>query len=506
VADVHVPIIGPMIHTFSARELMAFFGYSEAMTVEIAGKGDADLLREFERRTRKGLSFLWSEPNVFTPLFNAVQDKNIFGNTVIKVMPAYDLQGKLDTTKLFETEVINLWNFLLDPHANTWDKVEWAGHRKLVSLNYLESRYGDEVAYKKIKSTLREKNYYASNSPRGDTGKKGIELTEIWDRVNEEVLTFIDRKYLIRKLDKFPYKFPFVLGQCFTESNTPFGWGIADELMWTQLYANEMANLRLDDLIRNVHTRWVVPSALYTQFEVSGPGDMMMSNDMTKLPVALSAEDVTQNLSFEIDSLKQSAYSTMGVSPWTQVNIPSKRMTTPEVMLTEKGSGRFWTLMKNAESHFWLPWAERVLDIIIRFAPDDFFDKVAGENVIGTAEYEKFGQLRPKDLKKYHTQIQAKMASEVLKDEQKRMGIAQFIRVIGSIAPIYLNEGEAFKLLGETFDIPGIEKILKTDEEVRAEKAALMEQLAAQQAMAARQEGAKSLAGGGGYSSMFRGG
>lgn len=499
-ADVHIPIVGPMVHTFTARELMAFFGRSDSITVELSGKGEEDYMRELARRTRKGLSFLWSEPHVFSPLYNAITDKNVYGNVGIKVMPYYNFKGEVDKTRIFDTEIMDKLNFLFDPNANKWERVEWAGHRKVVSLQYLKSRYGKEARFKKIEKILREDMQPSSGNYGEVESKKGIELMEIWDRVNSEVLTFINRKYLIRKEKPFPYMFPFIMGQCFTESNTPWAYGIPKVLMWIQDMADELINLRLDDLIRNVHTRWVVPSHLYSAMLNAGPGKLIENTrGMDDMPKALSGEDVTQNLSIEVDGLKNSAYSTMGISPWTQINIPSKRMTTPEVMLTEKGSGRAWSVMKTSESNFWLPWAERVVALMIKYAGDDFFDKTSGKISMKDTpgKYKDFGPMAPKDLKKFHPQIQAKMASDMLAEEEKRVGVAQYLSIISQVAPQFLRTGYSLRRLGETLDIPGIEKMLKTDEEIAEEKKQLLEELAARQAA--------GQAGAGGVEDMGRG-
>jgi len=504
-ADVHIPIIGPMIHTFTARELMSFFGNPESVSVEIAGKGNDDKMREIERRVRKGLHFLWSEPGVFEPLYTAITDKNVFGNVMLKVMPAYDFEGNINKTKIFETEIIDLVNSLFDPNANKWEKVEWVGFRKIVSWQYLETHYGKEKAYKKIKDKITEKknNLFGINTHNRKVLPEGVELTEIWDRVNEEVLYFVDRKYLIKELDKFPYSFPFILGKCFPESNTVWSYGIADVLKWIQLHADELACLRLDDLVRNVHTKWAVTSDTEEQMAITGPGDLIRVTDMNNIPKALSAADVTQSLGQEVEIDRELAYSVMGVSPWTQVNIPTKRMTTPEVALSERGSGRAWTVMKSSEDTLWLPWAEQVLSLTLQFAPEDFYDKICGEisATVAPEKYEKFGYITPKSIKKegIHAQIQAKMAYNILQEEQKMLGIAQFIRIVGSIAPAYLRAGYSLRLLGETLNIPGIEKIIKSDEELKAEKEALMQQLAQNQVQA----GAQSLAGGGGRTSLF---
>lgn len=501
-ADMHVPIVGPMVHTFSARELMAFFGHSESISLKVGGVGDEDLMRELERRAQKAIHFTWSEPQVFTPLFNAITDKNTLGNVAAKIMPAYDVKGKFDSTRIFETEVIDLLNFLFDPKANSFTKAEWAGHRKVVSLQYLESRYGDEPAFKKIKDQLMEEGKSVQDTHLPAEERKGVELIEIWDRVNTKVYIFINRRYKIKQFDNFPYDFPYIMGSCFPESNTPWAYGIPDVLMWIQLAADEFMNLRIDDLVRNVHTRWLVPNNLYKAFLESGPGNLIPTNDMNQKPEALSGQDVTQSLGMEVNMLKQSAYSAMGISPWTQMDIPSKRMTAPEVMLTDKGSGRLWTVIKNSESTFWLPWAEKVLSLIINFAPDDFFDKTSGViNMADTPDkYEKFGRLTPKSLKKYHPQIQARMSNDILQEAEKMIGIAQFLRIAGSISPYYLKTGYALRLLGETFDIDGIDKIIKSDEEVEAEKKAMMKQMAQQQAMMAQQQGAQTL----GYGDSMR--
>ena len=145
----------------------------------------------------------------------------------------------------------------------------------------------------------------------------------------------------------------------------------------------------------------------------------------------------------------------------------SKRMFTPEVVIATRNAGaRFWMKTKNSETHFWLPWVEKIIEHIKR-APDDLFDKLVSpmDEMHDRENWEKVGRLIPSDLNDVDIQIQAKMSYTVMQDVEIRQRVLEALKIGGTIWPEYLDKVEALKFFLDTYkSIPGLKKIFKIPE------------------------------------------
>jgi len=477
-ANTYVPIVHSAVFSFAARELMYIFGIPDSITTAVDGSRDSKKLQELEDMSQSVFSILLQYPELFPPMCFGTQEKYVYGNIGYKVLP------HKDKYKIAKTDVILPWNFLKDADAATWGECAWAGHRKLVSKEYLLSKdYYD----KKIIEGLKEQNAFKMQlNIRDNIGEgKGILISEIWDKNTGQFFTLADEKYLIRELTDFPHGiFPYIWGGCYGESNTPWGFGIAFILRWIQYYCNYIRNMRMQNLMTSVVNALVVPTQGVVMSDVKNlrPGGYVRVHDMQQAPKQLYAVDVTRGLEEQIAILQGEAEKALGLTPYAQSQVPSKRMTTPEVMALSQGSGRFWMTAKLAESQVWVPWANIILEYMA-YAPKDLFTKLVGKT-----------SRTPADLKKHKIQARATMSQNVLNDEERRREVVQFLTIMQA-APQFLKMDKLVELLAGTFRrVDGIKGLIKTNEEVEAERQQLMAQMAQAQQIAGLQGGGGRMA------------
>jgi hypothetical protein len=499
-AKTFVHIIQPRVLAFTAKEMMYVFGSPKSLTVSIAGKRNNKKLEVLEDRTQTVFDFLLSDARRFIPHANATQDKHIYGNCGIKSLPLLDSDDPEERDKIFKDEVILPWMFLFDADVNNFYDSPWAGHDVVLSRNYLESKpYYDKEAIKKLSET---RNPFSEKlGLRDDERGSGILVTEIWDKTTGRMFTIGNRSTVIREPMDFPYDvFPYVWGQAYGESNLPYGFGIADTLKWIAFYCTYLRNQRMNNIMKGVNNILVVPKNNINLDDLKNPrpGGFIRVDSMDYAPKQLQAVDVTRTIEEEIMIQESAADKNIGLSAYAQGQMPSKRTVTPEVMAAQQGSGQFWYLMKLAEAHQYAPLGKIWLQYLSH-APDNYFDRMVSpiDAVNDPEKYEEIGPLAPKDIRKYKTQITPMISANVMNDEEIRRQVAEFVNLIGSVAPEYLNIGEVFSKLQSTYrQVSGMKNLLKTDEEIKKQKEEFMNQLS--QRILSMQQGIQGWQGGGG--------
>lgn len=467
-ANTYVPIVHSAVFSFTARELMYIFGMPDTITTVVDGSRNDKKLQDLEDKTQTVFSILLQQSERFLPMCYGTADKYVYGDIGFKVLP--DIVNKYNVAK---TDVILPWNFLKDADAKVWgEECPWAGHKKLVSPEYLKSKpYYIEKAIKdlEIKAPMETQTNVRADA---DT-QKGILIQEIWDKTTGKFFTLAEGKILIREPEDFPYDiFPYIWATCYGESNSPWGFGIAYILRWIQYYANYIRNMRIQNLMTSMVNALVVSKHGVNLGDIKTlrPGGYVRVDDMTQAPKQLYSIDVTRGLEEEIAILSGEAEKALGMTPYAQAQVPSKRMATPEVMALMQGSGRAWLTAKLSESQVWIPWANLHLEYLSKYAPKDIFDKLV------TKDKRK----SPRELIKHKVQARATMSQNILNDEERRREITQFLAIM-QVAPQFLKMDKLVDLLAKTFRrVPGIKEIIKTTEEIKKEQAQFMEQLSTQ--------------------------
>lgn len=465
-ANTYVPIVHSAVFSFTARELMYIFGMPDTITTTVDGSRDDKKLQKLTDNTQTVFSSLLQQPQRFLPLCYGTSDKYVYGQIGFKVMP--DKENPYNVTK---TDVILPWHFLKDAGAKTWGECSWAGHKKLVSKEYLRSKeYYDQKIVEGLEPSV---SHETQTNVRGDIDtQQGILIEEIWDKTTGKFFTMVDGTTLLREPTDFPYDiFPYIWATCYGESNSPWGFGVAYILRWIQYYANYIRNMRIQNLMTAMINTLIVPTegVVLSDLKYPRPGGYVRVDDMQQAPRQLYSADVTRGLEEEIAILSGEAEKALGMTPYAQSQVPSKRMATPEVMALMQGSGRAWLTAKLSESQVWLPWANLILEYMAKFAPKDLFETLVGK-----------GAGSSKEMVKHQVQARATMSQNILNDDERRREVTQFLTIM-QVAPQLLKMDKMVDLLASTFrKVPGLRDTIKTAEELQAEQQQFMQQLAQQ--------------------------
>lgn len=506
-SDIVVQIVRPQIMSAMAKELMYFYGYSGGVTSHLVGKmglegQEGRKMVALEHRLQEVINILLNQESRFRALSDARQACYIYGNVMLKVIP------HSDPYKVFRIEVILPQNSVFDTNFYRWDDVEWAGHKKVVSKEYLLSKpYYD----KEIVEGLTERAL-PYTSPGGVVeNKKGITITEIWSKKMKKFFTFAEDQYLIREPTKPKPEnyFPFIWASAYSEPNSPWGFGLGEIHKNTQFYASLIREMRIDNIVSTVHNALVVPKSMRELIDENEivPGRIYPVSSMKERPELLFKGDITQGLDLEVELLRNEAQIEAGFGPYSLGQYPTKRVTTGEVQAIQQGSGRFWLTIKSSESDFWIPLANKINQLIINSTKKDLFDKLVSpiDELRNAEEYKDFGHLAPSDLGNYKIQIQATMSDRIMSEEEKRRELSIFLQLLGTIGPEYFKKSEGIKYVVKQFrHLTGIEDIVKSDEEVEADRQKLLQQM--QQAQAQRPFFGESMRGGGGMRAVPTGG
>lgn len=481
-ANTFVAIVRPLIDTFAAKELIYFLGYPGSMTYQVVGK-ERKKFRWLEDRMQKTMNILWNQAYRYGDVKGTVSDAYNYGIAGMEVRPAenpYDV---------FELYSIRPWDFLFDQVPVKWRNVGWAGHEKVSTKEYLKKKGYDNIDKISNLPLMFDKPVYRLDA-------EGVLVTTIWDKETEQVITFGNRNTILRKI-KFPYDFPYVVRKTFTETNQMWAEGLTFLVQWVQYYATLMRNHEIDIALRMIPA-WLVPNTVAMEdmeFLIPGRPVEWMGGEK---PQEIGSSHSPTELKIDIAQMRREAETTVGLPEIAQGIIPSKRMTKAELVMSQQniGGGRFWDIIKEAESDFYLPLQDKIMNIMATKAPDDLFDKFvkpmnAVENPI---EYVIAGHLSPRDIKKYGIQVKSTMSRNIMQNEEELQRLFLFLRTIASIDPNRLKAGETLTRMAEEINVAGISDLIKSDQEYERDMQQVRKQMAAEVA----QIMLRGAAGGGG--------
>jgi hypothetical protein len=273
--------------------------------------------------------------NVILP--EAVKEMCIYGTTILKVfwlkkegnifqkemvdenMPEI---GTVTTDKegiIYngpKCEVVDLYDFFIDPRATTIDEAEWVIHRTVRSYEYIMGM-AKEGKYKNTQ-LLKDSSSFASNDDQKSERRSAIglslpdtmknqnlvELLECW--WDDRIVTIANRSIVIRE-DKNPYKHgkkPFVACVDQKVPHEFYGTGELEPIETLQYELNDRRNQRMDNVTLVLNRMWKVVNGMGVDEDelVSGAGGVVHMDNSGAVDV-FPMQDVTSS-SYQEDSGK----------------------------------------------------------------------------------------------------------------------------------------------------------------------------------------------------------
>lgn len=454
-ANLVVPLTHPIIETMNAHIMVQMNGDNITTTAEIVGDKDDPGIKELNTYLQDLFEYFYGKPETFIFDSNITKSALTYGNCAAKLTPP------VNPVDIVDRELINIWNMLWQPVAPTWDKVDWAGHEKIVPDSHFEE-HKDVYDQKKVKEGMNKRNVTWDIRFRSQSVKGNI-VTEIWDRENEKLITLLNYSTIIRK-EKMPCKFPYVMAQDIPESNRIIAMGEAELLQYEQITANVFRNLRVDNGKAVAMNYWYFNPALVDARPLvnSEPGGVVTGTMPEAIPRPIVTTDASRVLEFDQRAFWDECQRATGIFDAMRGQSVSKRQSGKEVeALLANANIRLWMKIRILESTYFLPASNLILDIIANSESTTLFEDITGRK--------SPNKITPASLKPLlkSVRVQSKASGDVLNDKQKRELIAEAIGLMITIIPKErLNEEGIVELLLDTYrKVPQMRKIIMEKKE-----------------------------------------
>ena len=379
----------------------------------------------------KIIDYQWDQMNMNVLLPEAVKEMCIYGTVVLKAFWYKEESNVIDKQMVDEqmpelgqveveenktiyngpkVEVVDLYDFFVDPKATTIDNAEWVIHRSMRTLDYLHEMMEDGK-YKNIKLLEDEGGSFAGNDdekqmrrntigismPVEQRNDKLIEILEYW--TDERVITVANRKIIIRDQEN-PFrhgKKPFIVCVDQKIPHEFYGMGELEPIETLQYELNDRRNQRMDNVTLILNRMWVVQNGKGVDEDelVSDAGGVVHTDDPNAIQ-QLVLPDVTSSSYQEETIIKADIQQTSGVTDFTRgmsSDALANDTATGISLLQEASNARFRLKIQNIEDMMLKRLGEMMVSMNNQFMSDETTIRIVGD------EGKEFETIKPEDIK-----------------------------------------------------------------------------------------------------------
>jgi len=344
-SNIFIPMTFTAIETITPRLVSGYMNSTEPpISVIPRGEEDIEKAESFEQL----LTYQFEQINFPAKLLNYYKQCLIYGTSVIKVF--WDLDTVYSQFDRPNFEVLDLYDFYVDPTAVTIDDARFCIHRSYISKEELESKR-DVPGFKNInkvsgedlsrdsESAPKYEEYGDFEQELDDDIKRDIEILEYWE--DDRIIVVANQKTLIcDKKNPFEHKRkPFVAIKLIPVPNEFYGIGIIEPIEGLQNELNTKHNQRLDNVNLILNQMWTVLRGAIDDYDQlkSRPGGIITVNDMGGIK-PLVVPDATMGAYREelscMDRIKETTGATELIQGMSQQG--QKDMTATEVTIKTK--------------------------------------------------------------------------------------------------------------------------------------------------------------------------
>lgn len=377
------------------------------------------------------IDYQWDLMNMNVILPEAIKEMAIYGTTVLKVAWKKDERKVVEKELADEdfpelgtveseqkkvvydgpcVEVVDLYDFFIDPKATNIDNAQWVIHRTLRPIEHIKELKKQGI-YKNV--DLLEGTSFSAQQDDDKSDRRStlgvsiapetadqnmVELLEYW--TDERVVVVANRSVVIRD-EKNPFqhgKKPFVH---IVDQKVPhefYGIGELEPIESLQYELNDKRNQRMDNVTLILNRMWKVKNGAGVDEDelISDAGGVVHVNEMEGLDV-LPMPDVTASSYQEETLIKGDIQQTSGVTDFTR-GVASDALANDTAtgisLLQEAGNARFRLKIQNIEDmgikrlgEFMVAMNEQFIseDQVLRITGDDgmSFEKVTADEIRG---------------------------------------------------------------------------------------------------------------------------
>lgn len=246
-------------------------------------------------------------------------------------------------------EVVNVYDFFLDPEATDIQNAEWAIHRYYKSLAELEEagyyknlkrlkRYVDSKIDKSPEETSRHELAFGYRGDHDETVDK-IEIWEMWDR---DGLTVMAAGEVVIREQSTPFwhgKKPFISLKDSIVPHEFYGKGEIEPIIKLQHALNTIQNQIIDNRTQVLMNMWKVTGENVDESELiyRPNGVVHLSNESEKVD-PIVPPDLTGNAQKDLSLVKADIQQALGISDYTKGSESGVNKTATGINLIQEAS------------------------------------------------------------------------------------------------------------------------------------------------------------------------
>lgn len=465
-ANIFVPEIYTTIETLTPRLVSNFLNTSKPI-VQVIGREESDMKNA--RAAEQLLLYQFERMNLPMKLVTFYKQALLYGTSIGKVY--WDYKLKNDGTVINDGpafDVINLFDFYVDPEACGIDDARFCIHRSFLSMEELRDRE-DQGIYENVDQlkSCGECFGIAGNGnekPDGNNDalkERDIEILEYWE--DDRVVTVAGRSVILRDTpNPFSHgKKPFVQLIFVPVPFEFYGIGVVEPIEGLQLELNTKRNQRLDNVSLVINRMWLLQRGALDDLRQlhSRPGGVIVVNDINGLQ-PLPSPDVTSSSYQEEDNIKNDMQNTSGVSDYIRGSQTTYRHTATEVKIKSDQSNTRFEFNFKLMAEMGL---KRIAGMVIQL-DQQFMDQERTVRLIGKNGVE-FVKISPDEISGNFDLIPDVDPMQIDESDKKQ----QMLTLYSNLAknPVVDQRVLSRKLL-ESFDFQNVDEILQGEEEMMA--------------------------------------
>jgi hypothetical protein len=434
-------------------------------------------------------NYQWDEMEMKALLKLWVKQTLIYGTGIVKlswlfaetkkepvVMPEEVLGGEIETEVKIDkpnAELVDLFDFYIDPNATTIDDASYIIHRSERDLKELQDNPNYTVP-KGLVSQVSEDSYKIQRDailglvkPK-DINSKKIEVLEFWGdydfgKGKEPALIVVANNQLLRA-EPNPYAHkqkPFIKME---DTQIPFSfWGIGEveQMESLQYELNDIRNQRMDNVTLILNRMWKVLKGQVDEEDlVSQAGQIVHVDNMDALD-AFETPDVTGSAYNEETLVKSDMQLVSGVNDVTAGGAQGKgkgeagvsnQTATGIALLQEAGNARFKYKLDNIEDAL-VSFGKQLLAL-----NQQFLDTPRTLRIVGDG-YTKWVDIEPDNIiGEYDITVEAG-STQPMNKSVRRAEARELLQTIMPLVQIGIDIKPIIRNLLQTYDFTNIDEV-----------------------------------------------
>jgi hypothetical protein len=434
-------------------------------------------------------NYQWDEMEMKALLKLWVKQTLIYGTGIVKlswlfaetkkepvVMPEEVLGGEIETEVKIDkpnAELVDLFDFYIDPNATTIDDASYIIHRSERDLKELQDNPNYTVP-KGLVSQVSEDSYKIQRDailglvkPK-DINSKKIEVLEFWGdydfgKGKEPALIVVANNQLLRA-EPNPYAHkqkPFIKME---DTQIPFSfWGIGEveQMESLQYELNDIRNQRMDNVTLILNRMWKVLKGQVDEEDlVSQAGQIVHVDNMDALD-AFETPDVTGSAYNEETLVKSDMQLVSGVNDITAGGAQgggkgeagvSNQTATGIALLQEAGNARFKYKLDNIEDAL-VSFGKQLLAL-----NQQFLDTPRTLRIVGDG-YTKWVDIEPDNIiGEYDITVEAG-STQPMNKSVRRAEARELLQTIMPLVQIGIDIKPIIRNLLQTYDFTNIDEV-----------------------------------------------